>query len=605
VKGKLFIVSLEVLLVLLGTVEVFGSWTARSIKSTGYISDFKLTLYSTPNPSHINESIRIFGNLTTTLTSPSNQTVLLQYSRDSLHWTNLSQTTTDNTSYFSLQVVPAYKGLLYFRATALSKTVILEQAVGDYIIAADGSGDYADVFAALKALPSTGGVICFKNGNYSMNQLINLTGRANVSLIGSGYDTRIYKTRGVTLKIANASNILIEKLHFHYLTNDAFTPIRVDGNNKNIFILKNWFTREDGPPLIDNDAIYFDITSLTDGLLIEQCYIEKAQVDAIALKSVVNGIIQNNTIIDAATEYSETASGITVEKCSNLTISKNIFMRTGLQDMAAINVFGSSKKIYLTENLIINMNRLGINLDNATDICVTANRVTDTHTIALYAKDVLIASIERNYFETSREDAANVTAIFVTTSENITIDENVMKKTQVGITVVNSNTITIKDNDVDIEAQEMIMNKVGILVNNCSEARVINNTVSGGHYFGIVIGTSPNAVLDMNIVEENMLSGIHIWSSNGSSVSRNIAKNNGQYVPSPYDRQGIDLSNSFNCTIAGNKAFDDQPTKTQLYGLVEKGISDYNIIVNNDFRYNELGGLRKVGPHTTVENNMS
>ena len=62
---------------------------------------------------------------------------------------------------------------------------------------------------------------------------------------------------------------------------------------------------------------------------------------------------------------------------------------------------------------------------------------------------------------------------------------------------------------------------------------------------------------------------------------------------------------SVSSTIQWNKAFDDQQTKTQLYGLGESGTSDYNLVVQNDFRWNALCGMKIVGPNTIVRDNVT
>jgi parallel beta-helix repeat protein len=603
-KKRTFMVTLTISFLILGGIGLLGVNAPWKITSIGTITDLTVRLDSSPNPSHSNEPVTVYGNLTTKLISPSHQQVLIQYSTDSLNWLDLQEVMTNDLGSFSLETIPLYKGVIYFRATFQLGRAIIEHEVGDIIVASDGSGDYSDVCNAIESISPNGGVVCLKKGDYMMSRLVNLSNVSNLSLIGTGYETRIIKTEGITLKIANASRLFIENLHFHHLKNDACTSIRVEGLNKDIFIRRDWFTREDGPPGSDTDTIYFDPTSLTDNLHIESCSFEKAQVDAIALKGVINSTIQNNTIVDAATEYDQTASGITVEKCSNLTINKNVLARRGLQDMAGISVFGNSQTIYISENEMTNMDSLGINLYNSTGIYVAVNHVINTHNIALRAEDVLATSIQRNNFETTQKTGLTATAIFVTSSENTTIDGNLIRETETGIVVVDSKTIVIENCNIYCASQQTIVEKNGILVNNCSKVKVTNNTVMNASYFGLEVSMSPGIVIDMNILQDNRLSGIKIWESNYSTVSRNTAKNNGQSNEALYDTYGIDLSDSFSCTIDGNKAFDDQLTKTQRYGFVEKGRSDYNTVTNNDFRYNAVESMRIIGIHTVAYDNV-
>jgi parallel beta-helix repeat protein len=249
------------------------------------------------------------------------------------------------------------------------------------------------------------------------------------------------------------------------------------------------------------------------------------------------------------------------------------------------------------------MDCLAINLGPASDIYVARNHIIDHHGISIRIGDVIAITIRSNYLRVTQPDRVNASGVHVTASRNVTITENVVTGTQRGFVIVDTISVTLTNNNVDCAAKQLEQDMNGILILSCSQAKLINNTVLNARYFGLTIGKSPDTIVSLNTVQRSMLSGIHIWSCNGSVIQRNIAANNGQYQFS-YDRQGIALSSSFNCTIDGNRGFDGQLTKTQSYGFVEKGTSDYNTVTNNDFRYNRVGAMRIIGMHTVAKNNL-
>jgi parallel beta-helix repeat protein len=63
---------------------------------------------------------------------------------------------------------------------------------------------------------------------------------------------------------------------------------------------------------------------------------------------------------------------------------------------------------------------------------------------------------------------------------------------------------------------------------------------------------------------------------------------------------GIVVSNGSTITISGNRCFDDQGGKTQIYGLQTIGSSDNNTITGNDFTANLTGEMSLVGTSNKV-----
>ena len=602
-RASLVITGLLILLALIPEQAIItGLVSPTTISSTGLVGNVYLKLWATPSPSRFNQSIRIFGNLTATAgISVSQQDIVIQCSGDSSKWTNISSTTTNGTGGFSLNLVPPLKGDIYLRALACGRQTSLRHLVADCIVAADNSGDFVDVSEAVNAMPNNGSTIYVKDGKYSLARLINLTAKSNFALIGNGYNTILEKSSGVALRIAEAVNLTLKQLHFHYLTNDAYTAIRVEGENSNIVITDNWFTRDAGSSNIENDLIYLDETSLTENLVIRNCRFEKAQVDAIALKRVVNGVVENNTVIDASTDYVK-AAGITIDRCLNVTIRKNYFIRTGNQEMIGVSVFGNSSSVNIIDNDILNMGKLGLSIFQGVDISVENNRIVNACSIGVRAENTSRLSISYNCFEAN--GSSNTTGIFVTNCDDVTVEANNVSRTENCLVVLCSSALRVSGNNMDSQIMAFASDEPAVLIHGCTSAKITNNSVAASCYFGIAVALSPKATVEKNIVFQSMLSGIWLWCSNDSAIRQNVAKNNGQYQSTTIDRYGITVADSSNCTINDNKAFDDQPSKTQLYGLIEKGTSDYNVINGNDFRNNKLGALKTSGDHTTVTNNL-
>lgn len=135
-----------------------------------------------------------------------------------------------------------------------------------------------------------------------------------------------------------------------------------------------------------------------------------------------------------------------------------------------------------------------------------------------------------------------------------------------------------------------------------------NVVVSGNSLYnpdtGIKVGVQnggivKNCTIIGNNVEYALKRGIVIQNVSNVLISSNMIYNSGR--GDDIFNAGIFLENSFYNIIIGNKCYDDQVVKTQLYGFREYGTSDYNIVVNNDFRNNATGDTYILGTNTFVQ----
>lgn len=75
----------------------------------------------------------------------------------------------------------------------------------------------------------------------------------------------------------------------------------------------------------------------------------------------------------------------------------------------------------------------------------------------------------------------------------------------------------------------------------------------------------------------------------------------------PWDYAGVYLKDTIKAIIMGAFIYDWNPPgeKTQAYGVLEEGTSDYNIVTGNVLRGNKIAGYKIVGSHTIVSNNIT
>ena len=491
------------------------------------LSGFNLTLKSFPNPSKGNQSVAISGRLVdVTATASQQRSVVIHYSKNLLKWEFLSEVVTDYAGDFSLIWKPSQKGQLYIRANATGKVVILEHVVADYIVAQDGRGDFANIQTAISTLSHAGGTIFVKNGTYLMDERVVISNKSNVVLIGDGYNAKLTKSWGMIFRIENVTNLTIRKLHFHHLTNNYYEAISVKGFNDGITIDACWFTRDVGSLGNYIDLVFFDPDGATKNLQIKNSYFRDAQIDALAIKKVTGGIIENNTIIDAATNtVNGLGSGMTIEGSSNLTIKGNYIKRTGNQSMGGVNIFGDSKHIFVEGNTIMNV-EWGVHLHRVSNVSIENNIIIDPFSSGVHSTETWDVSIKDNRIEQVEFDR-KVIGVFLFNNSKTTLIQNTIKNTHSGIVILNSSWTIVSSSLIDIGAQTSIAKGYGVLVYQSSNTDINNNTITRSYGIGVSISRSTRTTVHSNIIAENMRSGVRLLLSNNSMVVQNILKNNG------------------------------------------------------------------------------
>jgi len=595
-------------LMLTATATFLLNIAARSLSPTPYAAAssnyYVLTLGSNPYPSRVAKNVLLFGTYKTVSENPiANARITVKYSTDLKSWFLIGVTYTDSRGLYAINWTPNYTGLFTIQAFSNQTKIRYEHVVADYIVALDGTGDLTSISAALSKLPLSGGTIFVKDGTYS-NVGIRISGRSHINIVGNGYNTKLTKNSGVLLWIENATALVIKKLHFHHLTNDHYGSISVRGFNDGLTIESNWFTRELTPLIKAADLIWFNPLGTTKNLVFRNNVLKDATIDALALKNIVGGVIETNTFTDAATDTTrDQGNGITVEASSNLIIRENYIRRTGTQSMGGINLFGGSNNITIVKNTVINV-EWGIILSTGTsNILVESNQIFDPFSNGIRIDGSSNIQIRKNRLE-QIDFYRTVTAIHIEDSRYVQVVGNNLTNFVFGMMFQRSGSLLILSNALDLKAAYYYSGKHGILLQYVSNARVENNTVIRAFDYGLAIYSSRQTFLQGNTISLSQRSGIKLYQSNNCTILSNVLKDNGKYTSVSYGRDGIDILDSSYTLFKWNKAYDDQAVKTQIYGLAEGGASDYNFVIENDFRFNAVKAALIRGAHTVVKDNQ-
>jgi hypothetical protein len=95
------------------------------------------------------------------------------------------------------------------------------------------------------------------------------------------------------------------------------------------------------------------------------------------------------------------------------------------------------------------------------------------------------------------------------------------------------------------------------------------------------------------------------WIGSGANycgISNCLGKNGGIANVGGH-KNGVRLEGT-NCTVSGSHFFDDQATKTQDYGIREISPTDFNNLVGNYVRGNNISGLLLIGSNTEYAQNL-
>jgi parallel beta-helix repeat protein len=325
--------------------------------------------------------------------------------------------------------------------------------------------------------------------------------------------------------------------HGTYLINNTMRPkagVRILGEgygshvrlaagvNKSVFVVQEdnvvfENVRIDGnganQALASGNTIYYD---RCQGGRVSGCWVhDSAGYAIVAFPGVTHTIIEANHVFSAVQE------GIELQGASYCTVTGNVVRDCG-------------------EN--------GIYLWNSTGVCelnaVVGNTVTDCNYCGIQVTD---------------------NALY-----NVISGNTVLRGALHGIVVNNVGPTTISDNVVRDNPRR------GIFLENAPNSTVSGNVVANNGEMGIFINRTEGCSVVGNTSISNQWTGIEFgtynpYAINGGVISGNVAANNGRGV-SQWRRHGIIVRGPWNGVVVdGNRCYDSQPTKTQLYGI---GVTD-------------------------------
>jgi Pectate lyase superfamily protein/Right handed beta helix region len=173
----------------------------------------------------------------------------------------------------------------------------------------------------------------------------------------------------------------------------------------------------------------------------------------------------------------------------------------------------------------------------------------------------------------------------------------------VGISVINCNDTLISSNRILEPAQDKGSLECIQIDGTSARATVTGNHCEYGDDNGITAWGAGEHVVTGNFVMFCAHHGISV-NGNNCAVSGNVVKNSGQHPAIP-NTSGIGiLSGVTGTVVTGNRCYDDQGVKTQVYGLFETGTADKNTILGNDFAGNKEGPISYVGANSVVGANQ-
>jgi len=469
--------------------------------------------------------------------------------------------------------VPPFARLVPLRLSP-SYIIYIEDGIIKALNCQTGEIEFADPDAsrviqnAINALPE-GGTIVIKSGTYILSSQLNLC--SNLVLLGEGRSTILKLKDGANYNALQADSK--EKI--------IISNLAIDGNREKIdttapiYSTLNCIRLLNSSDIIVENCFLFNVYYF--GVRTEGCkrvqtkgnIIWAFRDQGISLNTTTGATIANNVVYngtDAA--YTGGFIGIDVWRSDKVTVHGNV-----IHDVGPADGFGCGISCEGSENVTITAN---VCYNNAAD-GISAMR-WETYK----PRNILIiGNVCYGNFHNIRAEYAEYVTIVGNTSRGAT-ERGIYAKAIVQPIIENN---FVLDNGTQ-----------NIFLDDCTEGMVNGNysAKSGGNE-GIIVISTDNTIITNNKVMENAAKGIDLRSSNGCVIASNLVKNN--------NGSAIYLENSSNCLVIGNRCFDDRVPKDQDWGFDEYGTSDYNRVVDNDFRDN-VGAVKIVGANTVCKRNL-
>lgn len=436
---------------------------------------------------------------------------------------------------------------LYPSHTNQLRTVVYGTAIVD----PSGDGQFSDIQTAIDYVHSLGGGTVFlKEGTYEIDYIILLYD--DVSVIGSGWKSVIKLADGVGTP-PGIGMISFNDAHRIILQN-----FKIDGNGPN--------------QSVSSGAV--GITGQGFDVLVENINIYNTRAQSIGLIGSGENIIIRGCLCsyDPLSTPPTGSEGIFVTG-SNISVVNNVINNCGdsgiIVERKVVATNDGSTDVTVANNCISNCGNTGIYIFiNSRGVSVTGNTINHTaYGINFQQTEGIIVSSNTIY------NSSNIALIGTTCARSVVTNNNIEVVTNAAIVLNGCFQFTCSNNNI------YSCGNAGIWVDNSSHGVVANNMVLLATSYGIFCYGAKNIACNSNTVQ-NTISGAGIHISDGSAASSDI-------------------------TLNGNRCTDTQTPKTQTYGILSDGSSDYCTVVGNNCRGNLTGSISLAGLNNVNDNNIT
>jgi len=198
--------------------------------------------------------------------------------------------------------------------------------------------------------------------------------------------------------------------------------------------------------------------------------------------------------------------------------------------------------------------------------------------------------------------------LYLSYIENLTVDDNLVEKNNLGIYMRNSQHNEIINNNIEKN------NAAGFNLYNSDNNEIINNIIKNNKDYGISLSSNSDKILiEKNEISENDATGIKIDDSSENEIIDNIINNNdghGIYLGNSNDNEmrmnticenegnGIDFQDSDK-----NEVIENEISRNGVYGITLSSNSDNNYIYKNTLEDNGLGCIADDGSNNIIKEN--
>ena len=337
-----------------------------------------------------------------------------------------------------------------------------------------------------------------------------------------------------------------------------------------------------------------------DEMTVRGCVVEDSYKEGIEVQACSRAVIVGNEVIRAGYTgiyaWANTAQGGT---CSDVTIVGNVVNAPGSGVAAfGIRADDGATNVTVAGNVVTNAGTAvsyGIGAFSSTSSAVSKVAITgNTVTGANFAAGIYVAKATA---VTVAQNAVSATAVGIqftaTTSEVVCDGNTVVSTTNNGIYCVSSANAAISNNIVKSCGGTT---NDSIKVDAVTNVSIVGNVLSSGGAAGILLTNSCNGfTVSGNTCYFNRTSGIYMLDSSNGVVVGNTCRANGTSAVGSVIANGITVYRNAvataNIAISGNRCYDDQGTKTQLYGVRLYGAVDSVALSGNVLAGNLTGNL--------------